>query len=133
MTLSLPQEKVEKTKTQCKELLEKSLLSVRELSTLIGRLLPTTVVIPVTLQYGAFQHQQIQGINFLERHLSLSIQASEELHWCTQNPSLYNGKFLYSPPAQLIISSDASTQDWDHHVKGKQQVVHGLRGKVNPT
>ena len=79
MTLSLPQEEVEKTKTQCKELLEKSLLSVRELSTLIGRLLSTTVVIPVTLQYGAFQHQQIQGINFLERHLSLlNIDADRE-------------------------------------------------------
>ena len=79
MTLSLPQEEVEKTITQCKELLEKSLLSVRELSTLIGRLLSTTVVIPVTLQYGAFQHQQIQGINFLERHLSLlNIDADRE-------------------------------------------------------
>ena len=48
--VSLPQENVEKTKTQCKEFLEKSLVLVRELSTLIGRLSSARVaVLPVTL------------------------------------------------------------------------------------
>lgn len=50
MAVSLPQEIVEKTKTQCKEFLEKSLVLVRELSTLIGRLSSTrAAVLPVTL------------------------------------------------------------------------------------
>lgn len=50
MAVSLPQENVEKTKTQCKEFLEKSLVLVRELSTLIGRLSSTrAAVLPVTL------------------------------------------------------------------------------------
>ena len=76
MTLYLPQEKVEKTKTQCKELLETSLATFRELNTLIGRLSSTAVaLLLVTLQYRALQHQQIQGMiskYFLEVQVSPS-------------------------------------------------------------
>ena len=49
----------------------------------------------------------------LGEHLSLSKQAREKLHWWIQNLILSNGKPLISPPVQLIISSDASNQDWE--------------------
>ena len=56
MTLSLSQEKVEKMNTQCKELLEKSLVTVRELSKLIKRLSSIVVaVLSALLQYKALQ------------------------------------------------------------------------------
>ena len=53
ITLSLPQEKVKKIKIQCKELLEKALVTVRELKKLIGQLLSTVIsVLPESLQYA---------------------------------------------------------------------------------
>ena len=63
ITLSLPQEKVSKIKTQCKELLENSLVTVRELNKLIGWLSSIVIsVFPASLQYTTLQHQQIQGM-----------------------------------------------------------------------
>ena len=51
MTLSLPQEEVEKIKTQCKDFLEKSLVTVRELYKLIARLSSTAVAaLPAPMQ-----------------------------------------------------------------------------------
>ena len=95
MTLSLLQEKVEKIKTQCKEL-----------SKLIGWLSSTAVAtFPAPLPYRTLIHQKIQEMiskSSLYLQLSLSKQAREELHWWIQNLSFYKGKFLISPPAQLI-------------------------------
>ena len=63
MTLSPLQEKREKIKTQCKELLQNSLVMVRELSNLIGCLSSLSVAVPpVPLEYRALQHRQTQGI-----------------------------------------------------------------------
>ena len=58
ITLSLAQEKVGKIKTQCTELLQKSLAWVRELRKLIGLLYFT--VLQARLQYRALHHQKIQ-------------------------------------------------------------------------
>ena len=92
MTLSLPQEKKEKIKTQYKDLLEKLLVTVRELSKLIGWLSSTALaVLPARLQYRALEHQQIQGMiskSSLEGQLSQSKQTKEELHWWIQYLSL---------------------------------------------
>lgn len=74
-TLSQPQQKVEKIKTLCTELLEKSLAWARELNKLIGWLSFTVLLAP--LKYRVLQHQQIQGMtskSFLEWQLSLSEQ-----------------------------------------------------------
>ena len=117
MTLSLLQEKVEKIKTQCKEL-----------SKLIGWLSSTAVAtFPAPLPYRTLIHQKIQEMiskSSLYLQLSLSKQAREELHWWIQNLSFYKGKFFISPPAQLILSLDISVQGWGHNAKRKQQELH---------
>ena len=113
-TLSLPQEKVEKIKIQFKKLLEKSLVTVKELSKLIGWLSSTEVaVLPESLHFRVLQQQQIQVMvskSSLEGQLGLSKQAKEELHWWRQNFSLYNFNSL---PAQLTINSNVSSQGWE--------------------
>lgn len=58
ITRSLAQEKVGKIKTQYTELLQKSLVWVRELRKLIGPLYFT--FLQARLQYRALQHQKIQ-------------------------------------------------------------------------
>ena len=72
ITRSLAQEKVGKIKTQCTELLQKSLVWVRELRKLIGPLYFT--FLQARLQYRALQHQKIQEMiskSSLEGQLSL--------------------------------------------------------------
>ena len=104
MTLSLPQEKVEKIKNQCKEFLKESLVTARELSKLIGRLSSTALaVLPAPLQYRTLQHEQIQGMiskSSLEGQLSLSKQVRGELHWWIQNISLYNREVRNFSPSR---------------------------------
>ena len=110
-TLSLPLEKVEKIKIQFKKLLEKSLVTVKELSKLIGWLSSTEVaILPESLHFRVLQQQQIQVMvskSSLEGQLGLSKQAKEELHWWRQNFNLYDCNSL---PAQLTINSNVSSQ-----------------------
>ena len=54
-----------------------------------------------------------------EENVKLSPQAKTDMLWWIQNLSLYVGKSLVTPPPQLIISSDASKQDWGASCQGK--------------
>ena len=60
MTLSLPQEKVNKIVTQCQEILSTQKVSLRDLTLLIGRLSSTAqAVLPATIQFRYLQQIQI--------------------------------------------------------------------------
>ena len=63
MTLSLPEKKVSKVQKQCLELLQKSEVSILELTKLIG-LLSSSVqaVLPAQINFRHLQQQQIQAL-----------------------------------------------------------------------
>lgn len=51
--------------------------------------------------------------NSLEEKVTLSEQAKGAFNWQLRNLNMHNLKSLITPPAQLIISSDSSSQDWE--------------------
>ena len=57
--------------------------------------------------------------NSSEEKITLSEQAKGAFNWQIQNLNLYNAKSLITPPAQLIISSDASSQDCEASCQGQ--------------
>ena len=109
MTLNLTIKKERKIQEQCKK--------IQTLNKLTSRLASSSVVIlSAPLPYQALQHQQIQEMhsnNCLEEKITLSEQAKGAFDWQLQNLNMYNLKSLITPPAQLKISSDSSSQDWE--------------------
>ena len=113
MTLTLPQQKVAKIKTQCKELSEKSLVTVRELRKLIGPLSSTAVAaLPAHLQrfttpanlgndFQIFSRGTIESIKTGIGRAKLVDTTSQSVQWEALNSP---------PPAQLIKSLNASIQ-----------------------
>jgi len=129
MTTSLPQEKVELIRKHCQDIMGKENVSIRELTSLVGRLSSTAIaVLPAPLQYRYLQRNQIQALSKSQNFdsiIPLSPQAKGEITWWIENLSLSNGRSLLTVPAQLVISSDASLQGWGQHAQAKQQGVHG--------
>ena len=116
MTLQLPQEKKNQIVTQCQGLLEKSNVTIRELTRLVGRLSSTAVaILPAPLQYRAIQRQQIAELANKKNYNSLVTLTEEvkgELNWWIQNLHLTKGKSLISVAPEIVIDSDASLEGW---------------------
>ena len=129
MTLSLPMEKKDKIIKQCKSLIEKQFVSVRELTQIIGRLSSSAIaVLPAPLQYRGMQRQQIRELSSrgsFDTMIKLSIQAKSELRWWIQNLHLNKGRSLISVPPQIVISSDASQKGWGAACQDQKTGDHG--------
>jgi len=124
MSLSLPQEKVSKIIKQCQEILKKEFVSLRELTSLIGRLTSSAIaVLPSPLQYCTLQRQQIWELNSgkeIESLILLNENVKQELHWWIQNLNLSNGRALIPNSQQIVISSDASMKGWGAYCQGQR-------------
>ena len=124
MTLSLPKEKVTKIRSQCQELLQKPVLKLRELASLIGRLSSSAIaILPAPLQYRSLQRQQILGLNSghnFESYVNLNQDMKKELLWWIQNLDLSNGKTIIPAAPQMTISTDASRQGWGACCRGQK-------------
>ena len=71
------------------------------------------------------QRLQIQALKLskcYDAKVNLDKNAKDELLWWRKNLKLYNGKSVIFPPADLSISTDASTKGWGLHARGYQQV-----------
>ena len=88
MSLSLPQEKLVKIVTQCQDLLNREFVTLRELTSLIGRLTSSAIaVLPAPLQYRTIQRQQIWELNSgkdFESLISLNKEVRQEINWWIQ-------------------------------------------------
>ena len=123
MTISLPLQKKEQIILQCKDILNQSDVSLRQLTQLIGRLSSTAIaILPAPLQYRALQRQQILELaekqNFHAR-IVLSEEVRAEIQWWIENLMLSKGKAIISQPPQLVITSDASMQGWGAACQGQ--------------
>ena len=133
MTISLPLQKKEQIILQCKNILNQSDVSLRQLTQLIDRLSSTAIaILPAPLQYRASQRQQILELaekqNFHAR-VVLSEEVRAEIQWWIENLMLSKGKAIISQPPQLVITSNASMQGWGGQlVKDKQQGSVDTRG-----
>ena len=83
MKLSLSEEKVQKILIRCQETLDQKLVSVREVSQLIGILSSTVLaVLPAPLMYCYLQKQQIDELRtstFYKKQIALSPRSRAEI------------------------------------------------------
>ena len=116
MILVLPDDKVKSIKSLCRTLLGQQLVSVRDLSQLIGKLTASIqAVFPAPLHYRHLQHLKHQGLargSGYDSCLPLSREAREEIQWWLVHLEAWNGKAILSSPPDLVIETDASKVGW---------------------
>ena len=116
MEITLPQEKLVKLMPQCKRVAECKEITIMDLTKLIGKLGSIAqAILPAQLQVRYFQSLQIQALKLSKCYhakVHLDKDAKDEFFWWIENLRLYNRKSLILPPADLCISTDASTKGW---------------------
>ena len=122
MILVLPDDKVKSIKSLCRTLLGQQLVSVRDLSQLIGKLKASIqAVFPAPLHYRHLQHLKNQGLAMgsgYDSCLPLSREAREEIGWWLVHLEAWNGRAILSTPPDLVIETDASKIGWGAACQG---------------
>ena len=118
ITFSLPPAKMENLKTLYKETLQKERISVRNLASMIGKLMataPAFTAAPLQVRFlqNSINQQLLESNQNYELTITLKTLAKEELRWWLENMNLRNGNPIKIQPPDLIIYSDAA--------KGQQQ------------
>ena len=111
MTMTLTEEKITKLSSLGQKTLTSGKLTIRELSSLIGKLVATApVVTPCMLQVRNVQQLYIQSLRkspSYKQIVTLDRKSKKELEWWTTNLKSMKGKPIKSYPPDLIIESDA--------------------------
>lgn len=114
--LFLPPGKMSQLVQDCKDLILEKSASVRTLSQIIGKLTSTMqAVLPAPLHYRHLQMLQVEGLlEGKEYHsvVPLNMECRNDLQWWIDQLSIWNGRSLISPAADLIITTDASLKGW---------------------
>ena len=124
MSVCLTDRKAKELKRLCQTSLENPQMSVRELSSLIGKLQATSQAISLaTLQIRNLQRlligAQKQGLGF-ESLVTLDNLCKQELSWWSQNLNLWKMSPMKLEEPDLVIFSDASSeQGWGAHLEGE--------------
>lgn len=117
LSLALPSDKVLSMLALCRRSLLKDVISLHELSSLIGSF---SWAIP-TIPFAQAHYRQLQRLyiyhsksfNYdLSRYVSLSPAARDDIRWWVENLSASNGLCFLKQDPDLIIYSDASLQGW---------------------
>ena len=131
LTLQLPGEKLTKIRKTCKDLLEKTEISVRELSKFLGLLTSSIqAIFPGPLHYRHLQRLKNTTMTSEQSYkaiLKLDSAAREEVLWWRDYLQGWNGKALFQHPIDLIIETDASRKGWGHTAKGSALEAHGVQ------
>lgn len=117
LTLSLPQEKLDKIIAECsKALSNANNLSVRQLARLIGRMSAATqAILPAPLFYRRLQRLKNAAFRRTQSYdaiLTLDQAARDDLQWWLKEVRSWNGKPVHPGPPQLTLESDASLLGW---------------------
>lgn len=112
----LIQDKVQKIIHKCKSLLEKTVIVVRELASLIGSIVNAFyAVLEAPLHYRSLERNKLIGLgndmNF-DNHVTLSENSKNELKWWIDNLENKNGKRIRPIDVSAFCISDASTAGW---------------------
>ena len=122
LTLQLPGEKLRKIRKTCQDILEKTEISVRELSKFLGLL--TSSIQAIFLGPLHYRHLQrlknttMTSEQSYEAILTLDSAAREEVLWWRDHLQGWNGKALFQHPIDLIIETDASRKGWGAYCEG---------------
>ena len=136
MSMSLTEEKIKSLTTLCQMTLTSKKLSLRKLSSLIGKLTATAAAVtPCLLQIRFLQQLQIRSMKkstSFETLVHLDNNSKMELSWWIENLKLRTGKPILTAPPDLIICSDAAkTGGWGAECRGTQTGGQWTREEKN--
>ena len=117
MTISLPEGKAQSLTKLCQHTLTLKQITLREPSSLIGKLRVTApAILPAPLQLRYLQQLLIQKQHLYQCYeslVSLDKSCLMELKWWITNLNLSKGKPIHLEPPEMIIQSDAAkTGGW---------------------
>ena len=116
MTLTLPEEKVQKILKGCQSTLHKDMVSVRDLLRLIGMMSATTLaVLPAPLHYRELQDLKIRTLKktqSFQTMVFLNEESKAELEWWIEMLNWWNGRPILPLTPDLVIETDASLVGW---------------------
>ena len=113
MTLTLPEEKVQKILKGCQSTLHKDIVSVRDLSRLIGMMSAATLaVLPAPLHYRELQHLKIRTHSPSRLWYFLDMELKAEVEWWIEMLNRWNGHLILPLTPDLVIETDASLLGW---------------------
>ena len=116
LKLRVPESKVRKIRKDCQALLNKNMVSGRDLAHTIGLLASVNpAVLAGPLHYRALQrlkHQILREGSSLDALSMLDEEAKKDLSFWISDLPAQNGKSIILSMAQVVISSDASRTGW---------------------
>ena len=117
MTVSLPQEKLNKPIERASATLHHSKRSVQEVAEVIGLIVYSFPAIKLARLH--YRHLEFSKINALKENLndfdaacSLSQGAKDELGWFSTRCHLYNGTSIKKRSSVMVLTTDASQSGW---------------------
>ncbi|KAK2551482.1 hypothetical protein P5673_027670 [Acropora cervicornis] len=117
MTVSLPEEKLNKLKEQTLSLSRKPQCSIRELAHVIGLIVSSFPAIkPARLYYRDLEVCKLAALSSSDGDYNaivyLSQLARDSLRWFVVNSHLYNGTRISKPSKVMTMTTDASHLGW---------------------
>ena len=117
MTVSLPEEKLNKLKEQRLSLSRKPQCSIRELAHVIGLIVSSFPAIkPARLYYRDLEVCKLAALSSSDGDYNaivyLSQLARDSLQWFVVNSHLYNGTSISKPSKVMTMTTDASHLGW---------------------
>ena len=117
MTVSLPEEKLNKLKEQTLSLWERPQCSIRELAHVVGLIVSSfSVIKPARLYYHDLEVCKSAALSSsggdYNAIVSLSQLARDSLQWFGFNSHLYNGTRITKPSKVITMTTDASHSGW---------------------
>ena len=117
MTVSLPEEKLNKLKEQTLSLWERPQCSIRELAHVVGLIVSSfSVIKPARLYCRDLEVYKLAALSSsggdYNAIVSLSQLARDSLQWFAFNSHLYNGTRITKPSKVITMATDASHSGW---------------------
>ena len=116
MTIEVTQEKKEGIKSCCKNAMENSCITIRELAKIIGKLVATFPAVTFgKMHYRELEKEKIQALkrfkgNFEEK-IYLSEKARKDLNWWYNNITS-SIEYIHKPEVDKVVHTDASLIGW---------------------
>ena len=112
LEISLTEERIQKVKTKCQNLLKEPATSILELTRVTGSFTSTIqAVLPARLLCRYLRLHQISSLkesDSYQQTIVLNHQSKTELLWWITNLDLCNGQSLIQSPAQVLLQTDLS-------------------------